>query len=270
MTGQQWYPPADNTSQNFTNVYPGDIMPHPNVFVLHSMECQAWPSYDGGAVAPTFSINCLGAKGKRIRQHFPANMSARALVNLPGGVQTNTLNVVQIEISGTCDPASKGRIAPFVPELSDDVLDDIAHLWLWLHEEWSVPLKALAPTRWKSYPSSYGASNGTRMTARAWNNFTGVCGHQHVPENEHGDPGNFPIARLLARVNELAGGSQPQPPQQRQTRYPILEPVRTGLGDTIRALDDATKAHPKWQFGKDMRAQLATYHEQIVNIEKPQ
>jgi hypothetical protein len=50
----------------------------------------------------------------------------------------------------------------------------------------------------KAYPGSYGTSNGVRMTGSQWTNFTGHCGHQHVPENLHGDPGAFPIAAILA------------------------------------------------------------------------
>jgi hypothetical protein len=35
------------------------------------------------------------------------------------------------------------------------------------------------------------------MTEDEWNNFDGWCGHQHVPENEHWDPGKLDIGRLL-------------------------------------------------------------------------
>ena len=35
------------------------------------------------------------------------------------------------------------------------------------------------------------------MTNDEWNDFDGWCGHQHVPENEHWDPGKLDIGRLL-------------------------------------------------------------------------
>ncbi|HEY6222818.1 MAG TPA: hypothetical protein VIW26_03470, partial [Gemmatimonadales bacterium] len=41
-------------------------------------------------------------------------------------------------------------------------------------------------------------NNGVRFTAAAWLAFDGWCGHQHVPNNDHGDPGAIDIARLLA------------------------------------------------------------------------
>ncbi|MFD3560872.1 hypothetical protein ACFWVU_14500 [Streptomyces sp. NPDC058686] len=47
-----------------------------------------------------------------VRQHFPANMSSRALVNRNGGVETNTLNVVQIELVGTCVKGGPGLYWP--------------------------------------------------------------------------------------------------------------------------------------------------------------
>ena len=63
-----------------------------------------------------------------------------------------------------------------------------------------------APKLWLAYgpdsrrpgvsPASYGASPA-RMSFAQWRRFTGICGHQHVPENAHGDPGNLPIDKIL-------------------------------------------------------------------------
>jgi len=36
-----------------------------------------------------------------------------------------------------------------------------------------------------------------RLTNAQWNTFTGWCGHQHVPENTHWDPGRINIGSLL-------------------------------------------------------------------------
>jgi hypothetical protein len=183
------YPGADTKSQWFASAYQGDTMPHPNVIVLHTTEGSSWPSYGGGSQAPTFTVQPDG----RVRQHFPANMSARALVNKPGGVETNTLNVVQIELVGTC---AKGGPGVFWPTATDAQLAGLAKLVTWLAATYPIPLKSTA-RKWLAYPSSYGSAGGQRMTASEWEGFSGLCGHQHVPENDHGDPGNFPIARLL-------------------------------------------------------------------------
>jgi hypothetical protein len=242
---QLWYPKADNRTQNFSRAWPGDIMPHTNVFLLHSTEGGDWPTYDGGAIAPSITYK---RQSRQFRQHFPANMSARALRNDAGGVETNTLNVFQIEIIGTCDPAMKGkmhdaqgRTAMFVPEMDDEAIDDLAHLWLWLHVNFAVPLTALAPERWWSYPKSYGATD-TRMGGAEWTAFTGVCGHQHAPENVHGDPGNIPIGKLLARVVELDGGGPPPPPPPHA--HPLADEWQRTTGDAVRAGQAFIKAYP--------------------------
>ena len=46
----------------------------------------------------------------------------------------------------------------------------------------------------------YGEANesGFRMTMDAWEVFDGVCGHQHVPENTHWDPGALDWGTLMA------------------------------------------------------------------------
>lgn len=43
---------------------------------------------------------------------------------------------------------------------------------------------------------AYGASAPTRLTWEAWSRVAGIVGHQHVPGNEHWDPGEIDVARL--------------------------------------------------------------------------
>lgn len=185
------YSNADHTTQWFGDTYPGDTMPHPNCIVIHSTETSTWPGYRGGATAPNFTV-----KGGRVRQHFYANHSARALQNHRGGVETNTLNAVQIELVGTC---AKGGPGVYWPNAEDDDFDGLVGLVRWLTETYPIPLKSVNKP-WRPYPSSYGYSAGQRMSNAEWENFYGICGHQHVPENDHGDPGAFPISRLIELV----------------------------------------------------------------------
>lgn len=188
MTRATVYPEADTRSQWFARTHPGDVMPHPNVVVLHTTEGSTWPTYSGGAVAPTLTYWA----GHGWRQHFPLNMSARALENASGGVETNTLNVIQVELVGTCAAGGPGL---HWPSASDADLAPLAEFLRWLAGEWPVPLESTSRP-WLPYPSSYGGSKA-RMTRDEWLSFSGICGHQHVPENHHGDPGDFPIDRLL-------------------------------------------------------------------------
>lgn len=200
------YPKANATLQYFVKKFPGSTMT-PNVVVLHSTEGFDWPSYGGGATAPNMTMK-PDFKNKKLlsRQHIPANKSSRALENRPGGVQTNTLNAFQIELTGTCDSRYKKRWGSKVagvdyiywPDAPDWALRDLGEVMTWLNKEWpSFPIKDGAPRGWVVYPDSYGLSAKQRMSFAEWNNGRGIVGHQHVPENSHGDPGNMNIKRLI-------------------------------------------------------------------------
>lgn len=220
MARQTYYPKAGR-SQDFSSRYTGSLM-NPNVVVLHSTETVGWPGYQSGATAPHFTIlPDFATKTVKIRQHFPVNRSARALVNAAGGVETNTLNAVQIEMIGTCDPATHRRWGStphiYMPEAPDWYLKGVADLLAWLEREWEdFPLRDAAPRGWLAYPGSYANGKGQRLTHAEWRNAYGIVGHQHVPENHHGDPGAFPIARLI----ELAKGSAPAVPTPAPTPTP--------------------------------------------------
>ncbi|MFE6597258.1 hypothetical protein ACFU9O_02215 [Streptomyces albidoflavus] len=207
-TGPQKYPGA-STTYWYGGSYKGSEM-ETNVIVWHSTEGTALPSYGGGASAPTLTAVPDFARKKLVwYQHFDFDVSSRALVNKAGGVETNTLNVCQVEVVGTCDPATHakwqkaGRQHLYMPELPDWVVRDLAAFAKWAHEQHGVPLSS--GLTFRAYPASYGASS-VRMTGARWNSFKGHCGHQHVPENDHGDPGAFPMAAIL----DAAKGSTPE------------------------------------------------------------
>jgi len=199
-------PGANTTAQWFADDYPGIIMPITDVLVLHTTEGGGWPSYMGGKQAPTMTI-LPDTANKRllIRQHFPLNMSARALRNEAGGVTTNTAGVIQIELVGTCEKGSgRGMYWPDAPEWA---LDGLAQVIATLNRVRGIPLIA-APV-WRQYPSSYG-NTASRFTDAEWLAFKGICGHQHVPENSHGDPGNLPVAEVVARAKKLLAPPVPK------------------------------------------------------------
>jgi len=206
-TGPQRYPGASTGAAWYQDTYGGTAM-EVNVVVLHTTEGRTLPDYDGGALAPNLTaVPDFAAKKLRWFQHFDIDRSSRALVNLAGGVETNTLNVCQVELVGTCDPATHkkwtaaGQQHVYWPEAPDWALAGVADFLRWLHAEHGVPLSG--PAKWPAYPGSYGKSNGARMTAEQWLAFKGVCGHLHVVENEHGDPGAIDFPKLIA----LAKGS---------------------------------------------------------------
>jgi len=205
-TGPQKYPGASLTYW-YGSKYPGDSM-ESNVVVWHTTEGRSLPSYDGGSQAPNFTaVPDFGARRLRWYQHFDFDTSSRALVNKSGGVETNTLNAVQVEIVGTCDPAThkawenQGYEHLYTPNLPTWVVDQLGDFARWARDNHGVPLAS--GLTFRPYPSSYGNSP-VRMSGAKWESFKGHCGHQHVPENDHGDPGAFPVAAVL-----LAAGGSP-------------------------------------------------------------
>lgn len=211
------YKAANKTEQWFQDDYPGSnlrLNKNTMVAVIHTTEGTDWPSYSGGAVAPHYTGKPgLGGERGKWRAHFPDEKSARALANKSGGVETNTLNCVQFELIGTCDPrnakrwggTSRSRIAGrdyvYWPEADDKHLLWVARILADMHRRHGLVL--MAPKPFKAYPESYGSKNGVRLSTKEWLNSHGVIGHQHVPENLHGDPGNIDIEGILSRARKL-------------------------------------------------------------------
>lgn len=218
-----------------------------NCCVLHTTEGPNWPGYRGGATGPHLTVKPLIAKKDiAFRQHFPANKSARALENQPGGVETNTLGDFQIELIGTCDSRHKntwpgvgtaGVDYIYWPEAPDWLLEKLAPVFVWLHTEWpKFQIKDGAPRGWVMYPDSYGVKAKQRLTFAEWRDCYGIVGHQHVPENSHGDPGNFPIAKLIA----FAKGAAPvETPTEPPTLPPVVVPTPAPAPAPTEATMDA-------------------------------
>lgn len=210
MTNATVYPGADTRTQDFTERFPGAPI-RPNVLVIHTTECTDWPGYLDGANAPHLTAKpVIGERRLAIRQHFPLTRSSRALRNEPGGVETNVLNCMQLELIGTCDPALRatwgsrraGRDYLYWPSAPDWALREVAAIIAWMHEEWDLELQA--PSLWPPYPESYGKHAAQRLTPAQWRQFYGVLGHMHVCENDHGDPGDLDITTILTYAEEIA------------------------------------------------------------------
>ncbi|MCB5167988.1 hypothetical protein LG634_24570 [Streptomyces bambusae] len=212
-TGPQKYPGAD-LSLWFQDDWPGTAM-ESNVGVVHTTEGRTVPGYRGGRDAPTFTLlPDIQALKLRVFQHFDFDVSSRALVNLAGGVETNTANAVQFELVGTCDErnaetwdgARAGVDYLFWPDAPDWALAELGRIVRWAHDQHGIKMQSTVT--WKAYKKgqtggSYGA-NGVRLTGAEWSAYYGWLGHQHVPENAHGDPGDLDFARVLAHATGTA------------------------------------------------------------------
>lgn len=145
------------------------------------------------------------ASRKRV-QMIPLDRSAYALRNEAGGGETNRAHCLQVEIVGYASEAAGW---------SGDRLD-------WLGREVIAPLVEHAPGPIAlRAPRFYGEGAGwvlatpsarQRMSQEQWRTFSGVCGHQHVPENSHWDPGEVRIERILTAAQpglDLGGVTVP-------------------------------------------------------------
>jgi hypothetical protein len=162
----------------------------------HTTETAGFPSYSTNYF-PHMTVAVVDGRFQA-RQHIPFNRAARALRNESGGVQTNRTGVKQVEIVTRADIVDEHGLDPAME-------DGLAEWATWLRAEWGVPMTC--SVTFKSYPSSYGKGNGVRLGFSAWERYAGWCGHQHAPENDHGDPGALDWRRILRaeEMDEMTG-----------------------------------------------------------------
>jgi hypothetical protein len=144
--------------------------------VIHTTEGFGVPTYSGSN--PHFTLD--PASGA-LYQHQSVFQGARALKNLSGGVETN-IKCIQIE-----NIAFAARAGAWTEEMYDNLGD----LMRWIEKHCGVQRKFPLPLA--PYPGS-----PQKFSASSWNQLNSWCGHQNVPENDHGDPGALSTAKLLA------------------------------------------------------------------------
>ncbi|MFJ6729354.1 peptidoglycan-binding protein [Streptomyces sp. NPDC091281] len=245
-TGPQKIPGANQSNFYGGGTFSGSDM-EVNCGVIHTTEGRTLPTYADsqgrrGAMAPTVTgVPDFQARKIRWYQHYDVDESARALANKLGGVETNTANAFQVELVGTCDDryaktwgsAKAGVDYLHWPTAPEWALAEVAWLVRWLNANHGIPLTCVKD--WLAYgkdsrrpgitPASYGTSPA-RMSMSAWRAFKGWCGHQHVPENDHGDPGSMNFARViaLAKADQDDEPTTPTKPTQPNTPKPPAFP----------------------------------------------
>lgn len=141
-------------------------------------------SYYGGTDAPHFTV-VKKASGVKIYQHFSTNNGSRALKNVDGGVETNRAGAIQIEIAW--------RSANIV-NLPVPMKQALKSLIDWISA--TKDIQRISPPYFPEN-QAYGSGAPSRMSFQTWRGFNGWCGHQHVPENLHWDPGLIDIQSIL-------------------------------------------------------------------------
>lgn len=124
--------------------------------------------------------NCLVGRDKgnkiRIIEYAPIGAMSMALVNAPGGTETNREAAYQIEVSGKARPDAELLVGPTRKSLDDDPVlrKVIAGIMVEVRKAAGVPLRHV--------------SNPSRSIS-VWDANAGWYGHADVPENVHWDPG---------------------------------------------------------------------------------
>jgi hypothetical protein len=138
---------------------------------------------------PHFLLGRDGTKREHftVIQFFPLNQGARALRNdahdlLP----TNRANCIQIEVCGYAREAEDDYCQP-------GIITAMAQLVRLIENRVDVPRKA--PRKFSRKPFRY--------TDRGFVNATGHLGHQHVPDNDHWDPGALNIAKVFRTIRRI-------------------------------------------------------------------
>lgn len=148
--------------------------------LLHTTEghsvAGALGAYRNGTGCPHVTVDL--ARGVYV-QHVPLNKGAYALRNGRGGVETNRERVYQIEIVGF---ASEFKDTDWHMALALNVIRPI------MDAMGDVPV-VFPEVGFLGVDEAYGYGSRTRMTGPEWLGFSGILGHQHVPENTHWDPG---------------------------------------------------------------------------------
>lgn len=129
-------------------------------------------TYHARNLWPTFTV-----AEEVIYQHLDTSIACSALMNLAGGVETNRLSAIQLELVGHAGRAK-----------SPKALKNVARLCRWLEEQHNIP------PAWPNGPPRFGSSDpgGHNRSVANWVSKAGHYGHSQTPENRHWDPGYRP------------------------------------------------------------------------------
>jgi hypothetical protein len=180
-------------------------------------------------------------------QTVPLDRASWALARPSGTVHTNRMHAIQVELWG------RARDMSSAPET---VID-------WLARRLLAPVADLVPinlrnVRGTSGSECYGRRSPCRMTVEEWRTFDGVCGHQHVPNNSHWDPGLLDLHAIASRARALlAARTSPEAELEEETGDDHAEFVPDG---------DAEAEQPLWEsedvdHGSDLESEEYDDHD---------
>jgi hypothetical protein len=136
-----------------------------------------------------------------VYQHIDTDFAARSLENKPGGVETNRLHAVQIELVSY---AARAKPAALIARA--------ARLARWIERKHGVARNW--PNGYPLPPKDGKDPGGHNRDAKIWQTQGGHYGHSQVPENSHWDPGLIDVSGLMAADPPV--GDFPTPPSDRR------------------------------------------------------
>jgi hypothetical protein len=172
-------------------------------FLIHTTEGTsiegAVGAYRANNSWPHDTVDFMFGHNYRICHHLSYDVAARSLRNKPGGVQTNTAGVIQVEVVGFATRPDQIDWRAFAIDYLGPRCRQL-----------NIPIQSTVT--WVAYPASFGESAPQRLSGAAWLVYRGVLGHEHATENDHGDPGAIPITLILAAAQGQAPPPPPPPP----------------------------------------------------------
>jgi hypothetical protein len=95
-----------------------------------------------------------------------------------------------------------------------------------------------------------------RLTCAQWHNYSGYLGHEHVPSNQHWDPGRFPIDKILGPSPRPAESAKLRRWRERERRAYSARDELTSLLRVMPAGEDKQKVKQARQAVVDYAAEL--------------
>lgn len=178
---------------------------------------------------PTLGWDPLTGK---IVQFIPANRSAKALENHSGGVETNRMGTVHVQIEAFFTPGMTVKGVTYA-QLTDTPMVNLDKILAWC-DHLGIP---------RVWPTVRGSRNLTD-----WKTKAGHRGHYNVPENDHTDPVGASVRKLLMLdkpkpAPTTSGDFVMDAESAKQVRDIVRGEIQTVLGGTDETGQDADRTH---------------------------
>lgn len=270
-----WLAGFEHVNGSGSGAWAGDNEDAPKI-VLHTTE---GPSLDGAIAAlrakSAWSHFVVDPKTRRKVQCVSLAEGSKSLRNKAGGVETNReKRVYQIEIVGYAAQTQNWSKADLE----------------WLGKEVVGPLAAATGTPLVAPRPFYGADAGwtlavegarQRLTPAEWDTAKGVFGHQHVPENNHWDPGKLNVDYILeAARSAIAPKPRPWLPFKPGATDKSIYAVGGQQHEVLEVQLILTALAKKWKnpalnpgavdgnYGPKGQAAVVAFKKQIIEMQK--